>query len=235
MMRKEEAMTDSTFADFVLAHEVIGFFDQPIRLKSGRLSHFYVNWRPASNDAALLDTLTEHLVDFIESERLPCKTLYGVPEGATKTAVIAAFKLAKRSPHFQVGSHTIAMGRAKPKLHGDPADRYFIGAPGSGTYVLEDTITTGLSLFQCLDQLIAAGVDVKGVISLTDRCEVRGDGLTAAEYLAQHYQGKISYHPLSRAPELLALAVQKQHPPLALVEALAKELNTTASRLSGET
>lgn len=224
-------MTSSTFADFVINNEVIGFFDQPITLKSGRQSHFYVNWRRASNDAFLLDTLTDFLVDFIQEQGLQFETLYGVPEGATKTAIIAAFKLAKRSRDFKVGSHIIAMGRAKPKLHGDPADRFFIGAPKAETYVLEDTVTTGLSLFQCLDQLIEAGIDVKGVISLTDRCEVRDDGLTAAQYLAKHYKGKISYHPLSRAPELLAQAIRQQKPPMAIIKALAEELHLNPSDL----
>jgi orotate phosphoribosyltransferase len=217
-------MTNSTFADFVLKNEVIGFFDTPITLKSGRQSHFYVNWRRASNDAFLLDTLTDYLVAFIEQEGLNCETLYGVPEGATKTAVIAAFKLAKRSKNYAQGSHIIAMGRAKPKPHGDPADRFFIGAPKAGTYVLEDTITTGLSLFQCLDQLIEAGIEVRGVISLTDRCEVRDDGLTAAEYLQKHYNGKISYHPLSLAPDLLAKAIKAQKPDVRIVKALVEEL-----------
>lgn len=224
-------MTKLTFADFVLKNEVIGFFDKPISLKSGRQSHFYVNWRRASNDAFLLDTLTDFLVSFIQEQGLPCETLYGVPEGATKTAVIAAFKLAKQSPDYRIGSHVIAMGRAQAKAHGDPADRYFIGAPKAGTYVLEDTVTTGLSLFQCLDQLIAAGIDVKGVISLTDRCELRDDGLSVAQYLQKHYQGRISYHPLSRAPELLATAIQRQKPPMAIIKALAEELNLRPEEL----
>ncbi len=224
-------MSSSMFADFVLQNEVIGFFDQPITLKSGRQSHFYVNWRRASNDAFLLDTLTDFLADFIEDQELPCETLYGVPEGATKTAVIAAFKLAKRSPHYKMGSHTISMGRAKPKPHGDPADRFFIGAPKAGVFILEDTVTTGLSLFQCLDQLVEAGISVKGVIALTDRCEMRDDGFTAAQYLQKHYEGKISYHPLSRAPDLLAKAIKQQKPPLAIIQALAHELNLSVEQL----
>ncbi len=224
-------MADASFADFILKHEVIGFFDQPITLKSGRQSHFYVNWRRATNDAYLLDTLTDFLADFISSKAPDCETLYGVPEGASKTAVITAMKLAKRSPRFGLGSHTISMGRAKPKPHGDPADRFFIGAPQGRTYVLEDTVTTGLSLFQCLDQLLEAGVDVRGVICLTDRAEVRDDGLTAAAYLQKHYQGKISYHALSRAPELLGEAIRRRNPEKRIVEALAAELGVDPQNL----
>jgi orotate phosphoribosyltransferase len=220
-----------SFSDFILNNEIIGFFDKPLTLKSGRLSHFYVNWRKSTNDAWMLDQLTDYLVNFMREQKLACETLYGVPEGATKTAVIAALKLAKQSPNFVQGSHVIAMGRAKPKPHGDPADRFFIGQPRGATFVLEDTVTTGLSLFQCLDQLLEAGIDVRGVICLTDRCERRDDGLTVPEYLQKKYGSHISYHPMSRAPDLLRLAVRKRQPPHALVEALATELGMPVDQL----
>src|SRR5688572_1915406 len=102
-----------SFPDFILNNEIIGFFEKPLTLKSGRLSHFYVNWRKSTNDAWMLDQLTDYLVTFMREKNLACETLYGVPEGATKTAVIAALKLAKQSPGFTQGSHVIAMGRAK--------------------------------------------------------------------------------------------------------------------------
>ncbi len=223
----------SSFGEFVLRHDIIGFHEQPLTLKSGRQSHFYVNWRKASNDAYLLDQLTDYIANFIETEQLPCDTLYGVPEGASKTAVIAAFKLAKRSKNFAEGQSIIAMGRAKPKPHGDPQDKFFIGAPKGRTLVLEDTITTGLSLFQCLDQLLEAGVDVKGVISLTDRGERREDGLTAHEYLVKRYEGRIAYYPLSHAHDLLKKAVARKNPSEKLVQVLAKELGMSPQELGG--
>ncbi len=221
----------TAFADFVLQHSVIGFFPEPLTLKSGRKSHFYVNWRKATNDAYLLDRLTDLIVDEIAKEAPDCETLYGVPEGASKTAVIAALKWARRSPSYGLGSHVLAMGRAKPKPHGDPADRFFIGQPKGATYVLEDTITTGLSLFQCLDQLLEAGVQVKGVLCLTDRCELRDDGLRVPEALRQRYGDKIRYIALSRAPELLKIAVAEQNPPEELVTALAQELGMSRGEL----
>jgi orotate phosphoribosyltransferase len=224
-------MSQSSFQDFILDHGIIGFFEQPIVLKSGRSSHFYVNWRKASNDAFLLDQVTEYLVKFMQSQNLSCDTLYGVPEGATKTAVIAALKLARSSSNFAVGSHVIAMGRAKPKTHGDPADRYFIGQPSGQTFVLEDTVTTGLSLFACLDQLLEAGIKVKGVICLTDRCEQRDDGLSAREYLNKRYGGSISYYAMSEAPELLREAIKRQRPEQSVREAIANELGIDRQEL----
>jgi orotate phosphoribosyltransferase len=40
------------------------------------------------------------------------------------------------------------MGRAKPKDHGDPKDRYFVGEPGGKVVILEDVTTTGKSLIE---------------------------------------------------------------------------------------
>lgn len=213
-----------SFSEFVIQNGIIGFFDKPLTLKSGRQSHFYVNWRKATNDAFLLDQLSDYLFHYIKDNGLNCDTLYGVPEGASKTAVITGMKLAKASTLFSPGSHTIAMGRAKPKPHGDPADRFFIGKPEGHTFVLEDTITTGLSLFQCLDQLLEANVDVRGVICLTDRCERRDDGLLVREEVVKRFGKRIAYHAMSSAPDLLKAVVRDQRPDAGIVQALAMEL-----------
>ena len=224
-------MTDLAFQNFVIEAGVFGFFAEPLTLKSGRKSHFYVNWRKATNDAFQLDQLSDFLTAFIRAEGLVCDTLYGVPEGASKTAVITAMKLARTSPLFATGSHVISMGRAKPKDHGDPADRFFIGEPRGATWVLEDTITTGLSLFKCLDQLFEARIDVRGVICLTDRCERRDDGKTVAATLAERYGPQFTYRAMSRAPDLLRQMIQKNRPAPALLAALAAELGVDPSAL----
>jgi len=46
------------FNEFILKNNVIGFFEEPIRLKSNRLSYFYINWRNVSEDVFLIDKLT---------------------------------------------------------------------------------------------------------------------------------------------------------------------------------
>lgn len=216
----------SRFNDFIIDNGIIGFFEKPITLKSGRTSHFYVNWRDATNDAFLLNQLTDFLADYLRELPVAFDTLYGVPEGATKTAVITAHKLASTSPNFAKGSHVISMGRAAPKPHGDPKDRFFIGAPRGRTVVLEDTTTTGGSLFQAIDQLLDQKVDVVAAVGLTDRMEKRDeDGLGVADATKKRYGGKIPYFALSRATELLPL--KEQRDPLAdkIKKALSAEFS----------
>ena len=217
-------MSRPPFHDFIIENDIIGFFGEPVTLKSGRKSHFYVNWRDATNDAWLLDCLTDYLCDFLRQLPFQFDTLYGVPEGATKSAVIASMKLARTSSDFQKGSHVIAMGRAAPKPHGDPKDKYFIGAPRGRTLVLEDTTTTGGSLIRCLDELLAAGVEVVGAVGLTDRMEKRDeDGLGVGDALRALYGNKISYHALSEATDLIPRAIRKHPPDRVVTQGLVEE------------
>ena len=83
--------SQDAFNQFVVSNEVIGFFDKPIRLSSGRDSHFYVNWRNLTSDAYLMDQLTDHLLMYLQDHQMVPHSIYGVPEGATKTGLIASW------------------------------------------------------------------------------------------------------------------------------------------------
>ncbi|SME96274.1 hypothetical protein [Pseudobacteriovorax antillogorgiicola] len=216
-------MTSQTFDSFILKHQIIGFFDEAITLKSGRESHFYVNWRQATNDAFLLNQLTDFIRDFLLQNNLAFDSLIGVPEGASKTAVITAMKIAQASPTFAKGSHIIPMGRAKPKQHGAPQDKYFIGQPKGRTVVLEDTITTGLSLVEFLHSLQSSGVEVVAALGLTDRMETRDDGRSVAQYVHDEFDGRIQYLTMSDATKLLPQAIRSEQPSDGVVSALLQE------------
>jgi orotate phosphoribosyltransferase len=218
-------MARSSFADFILNYDIIGFFDNPVTLKSGRSSHFYVNWRRATTDAWLLDELTDYVAEFIAKSDLKWDCIYGVPEGASKTALITAFKLAKAAFGYEKGSHVLAMGRGQPKSHGSPEDRYFIGMPKGRTIVLEDTSTTGLSLIKTIKQLQAAEVDVTAAISITDRMEKREDGLSVSEAIAKECGDHITYVAMTRATDLLPFAALRINPSEKVRRALTTEFD----------
>jgi len=122
------------FNRFIEENNIYGFFETPITLKSGRTSHFYANWRNLVEDAFLTDKLADFLIAFTKSNNVEVDTFYGVPEGATKLGIITQFKFAKESG-WEKTSHVLAMGRAKPKDHGAPKDKFFIGT-GIGDYLL---------------------------------------------------------------------------------------------------
>ncbi len=197
------------FNKFIEENGVYGFFEDAITLKSGRKSHFYANWRNVVEDVFLTDKLSDFVVDFAKENGLEVDTFYGVPEGATKLGVISQFKMAKGSEGFAKGSHVLAMGRAKPKDHGAPKDKFFVGMPKGKVIVLEDVTTTGGSLITTLDGLKEAGVDVAGVISLTNRMEKRDDGKSVKEAVEEK---GVKFYCMSTALELLPIMFKKLQP-----------------------
>ncbi|MFH1688215.1 MAG: hypothetical protein ABIE70_11935, partial [bacterium] len=146
------------FNEFVVHNKVYGFFDEPITLKSGRQSHFYVNWRTIVEDVRLTEILIEHVLAFVGDRPIEVDTFYGVPEGATKLGVLTQYTFARRQDNYLVGSHVLSMGRAKPKDHGAPRDRFFVGAPKGKVVVIEDVTTTGGSLITTLEFLRETGI-----------------------------------------------------------------------------
>ncbi|MFH1394139.1 MAG: hypothetical protein ABII71_05360 [Candidatus Micrarchaeota archaeon] len=197
------------FNSFILENGVIGFFKEPIKLKSGRMSNWYVNWRTPTGDVFLLDKLTDFVLAFAEDNNLAPDCFYGVPEGATKLGLITQYKYARNSPNYSKGSHVLPMGRAKPKEHGAPKDRFFVGQPEGRVIVLEDVTTTGGSLLCTISQLREAGIEVAVAISLTNRMEMRDDNKSVKQALGEK---GVRYLAMSSALDLLPASYAKLNP-----------------------
>lgn len=215
-----ERFNQEEFNKFIEENNVYGFFENAITLKSGRKSHFYANWRNVVEDVWLTERLAEFVILYVESISLSVDTFYGVPEGATKLGLITQFKWARRFANYGRGSHALAMGRAKPKDHGEPKDRYFVGMPLGNCVVIEDVTTTGGSLLQTLAGLTEAGVRVSGVISLTNRMEKRDDGLSVEE--AVEKKG-FPFYSMSSSLDLLPVMDKKLNPDDFIRDAIEQE------------
>jgi len=191
------------FNHFVLENNVVGFFENPIKLKSGRMSNWYVNWRTVTESVRLIDRITDYIISFAQDLELFPACFYGVPEGATKLGIITQYKWAK----LDYADCPLPMGRGKPKDHGDPKDRYFIGAPQGDTIVLEDVTTTGESLTATLVNLSQLkNVEVIAAFGLTNREELDNNGESVKAAIESHF---CPYYELSRATELLPLVYQE--------------------------
>lgn len=188
------------FIRFIIDNRVVGFFDKPVTLKSGRKSNWYVNWRTISNDVCLIDLLSDFLIAFTRGHGLIPDAFYGVPEGATKLGIVATYKWAKVSSHLAPASHPLPMGRGRPKEHGAPKDRFFIGEPRGRVIVVEDVTTTGSSLLGALDHLSQVDCKVIAAIGLTNRMEKRDDGMSVEEAVSKR---GVSYYAMSDATEFL--------------------------------
>ena len=97
------------------------------------------------------------------------------------------------------------MGRAKPKPHGSPQDKYFVGEPAGDIILLEDVTTTGQSMIDVLDQLQNLGKNIIGCIGLTTR-ETIENIPTVNQQLKKR---NVPYYSLSNAKTLLELLNKK--------------------------
>ncbi|MFA4972693.1 MAG: hypothetical protein WC683_08765 [bacterium] len=210
----------AAFIDFILDNGVVGFFERPVTLKSGRTSNWYVNWRTVSGDAFLIDMLSDFLISFTEDLGFEPDSFYGVPEGASKIGVLSTLKRAKARPDFSPGRYALPMGRGKPKEHGDPKDRYFLTPPEGNIIVVEDVTTTGGSLISALESLKYLDAKVLAAVGLTSRMELRDDGTSVKDALAEM---GVEYHALSCAEEFLPAAFKKFSPGEAMGRAIEKE------------
>jgi orotate phosphoribosyltransferase len=208
------------FNNFVLKNNVIGFFEKPIKLKSGRYSNWYVNWRNVTEDVFLSDQLTDYITLFTKNLDLNPDCFYGVPEGATKQGILTQYKWAKESNNYSKNSHVLSMGRGKPKEHGAVKDKYFVGEPKGNIILLEDVTTTGGSLIETIDKLLEANKNIMASFSLTNRMQLRDDNYSVQEMVESK---GIPFYSLSNAIELLPKVYQKLKPGIKLGKAIEEE------------
>lgn len=193
---------------FLTENKVIGFFEEPITLKSGRISHWYANCRNLLDKVGVIDRLTDFIIAFSDENRISADYFYGVPEGATKLAVILNYKKGKVDNNE---NQALVIGRGKPKEHGDPKDKYFIGPTKEGdkVIVIEDVTTTGGSLIGAIKKLQESRIDIVTAIGLVNRMEKRDDGKSVEQVIKEM---NISYLAMGDSIELLPMARDVSRP-----------------------
>jgi len=205
------------FCEFILENNVIGFFTEPLKLKSGRISPWYVNWRNIAEDVYLIDKLSDYLIKYVQNLGLKPDCFYGVPEGATKLSIITQYKWAKIQHNYVNGAHSLSMGRGKPKEHGDAKDRYFLGIPKGNVIIIEDVTTTGNSLVETINKLSEVGTQIIAAIGLTNRDEIRDDKKSVEELIREK---GVKYYAMSNAIDLLPIAYDKLKPGRNIAESI---------------
>lgn len=216
---------EEAFNKFLIDNNVVGFFETPITLKSGRQSHWYANCRTLSDTFEKLDKLADYVIEFAKNEEIEFDYVYGVPEGASKLAVIVNYKLGISNPQQK-----IIIGRGKPKEHGVPKDKYFIGniEEGDNVLVLEDVTTTGGSLLSAIKQLMEAKVNIVGAVGLVNRMEKDEHGRSVEDVT---HQNKTPYYAMGNALRLLPLAREKYQPSLEIVQQVELEFQKYGVKL----
>ena len=203
---------------FLIENNVIGFFEEPVTLKSGRISNWYVNCRYLLDKVGVIDKLTDFVLAFSDDKGISADYFYGVPEGATKLAVILNYKKGKLDNNE---NQALVIGRGKPKEHGAPKDRYFIGLvkERDKVIVIEDVTTTGGSLIDTIKHLQESNVEVVAAIGLVNRMEKRDDGKSVEQVINEL---NVPYFAMGNSMELLPMARDDSKPSDSVLEEVEK-------------
>ena len=114
------------------------------------------------------------------------------------------------------------MGRQRPKEHGHPDDRFFVGAPDGKILLIEDVATTGISMINFINRLYEANKTIVAAISLTNRMDTNHDNKTVSDLMKEL---GIPYYSLSNGKELLQTLIEKKELSSELQTSLQNEIN----------
>lgn len=211
MSKNGKLFDQNGFENFAIERNILGFYKEAAKLKSGRRSPYYVDWRFTSDDYSMVETVTDYIISFTKDNGLNPRCFLGVSEGANTLACIASYKWAKSQPDGREVRRPIPMKRAKPRMdHGDPKNAEYIGNIGGvDTLILENTVSTGESALNDIRMAQLYGANVIGCIALTDRDEKNNEGGS----MAQTMESKgIPYYAMSHAVSLIPKALKNtQH------------------------
>ena len=167
--------------------------EQPFTWASGIKSPIYCDNRLTLTDVQARDAVEKALADTVMEYFPECETLMGTSTAGIAHAAITADIL--RKPMGYVRGSAKDHGRAN-RIEGKLD-------PGTKVVVIEDLISTGGSVIECVEALREAGAEVLGVVSIFTYGMKKG-----LERLAE---ANVENHSLSCLDELLEVAVEKSY------------------------
>jgi len=202
MSKSGNGFSQKEFNDYIVERSIVGLYKKPVKLSSGRMSPYYIDWKFIMGDSYSMSELVKYVISFTKSKGLKPRSFIGVREGGSPLGVATTIEWARLQEDYGKVGYPIIIGRGKPKDdHGDPKYREFVGgSPREDTVVLEDVATTGTSMMKEVKAVQEAGGNVLAVVALTDRCEKRADGRSVEQFLGDN---GINYYPMSNSVDLI--------------------------------
>lgn len=207
---------------FLVKNSVVGFYEDPITLRSGGLSFWYANFRALLDDLNKVDKAAEFIYDFVRQNNLNPTNFFAVPEGPREFASSANRILREHYTGKVISATSL---RAGYKTHGSPLDRYSVGPlfPLMNPILIEDVSTTGNSSTEFIMNLQEQGISPLALLSMLNRLERRNDGRTVKELVEGSYN--VKYLPMSGADTVLPIAIRLLEPKESILEGLRKEVS----------
>lgn len=204
------AFDRSAFDDFLIRNGCVGFYEPPLKLKSGRYSDWYADLRRTHDSMQYLQEIARHITDYITDNGLKADYIFGVPEGATQIGA----EVNRMVNHRTLDETSAAVLRAKVKDRGDLRDSHSVGSVDAGktAILIEDVATTGGSISEKLMGLQTKGIIIECAITCVNRLEKRErpDGRSVKDFLEENYG--VPYRWLTDAKTLLPKAYAAMKP-----------------------
>lgn len=193
--------------------------NRPIKLKSGRMSPYDIDIRNAMTNVADLIALCKYIYAYCMEHGLKPDYFLGVPETCTPMAVI----LNTLIDYKKLNAVPLNIIRSAPKTYQDKSTWHSVNPfmiRGNKCILIEDDVTTGNTLIKTIKLLKSKKVQLLGVITISNRLEVRDDGLSVSAYVNKKMKTNFSYMTdsksilksfLKKHSELSDSQVQKIH------------------------
>ena len=166
------------FIRFAVQQKVLCFGE--FKTKAGRLSPYFFN-AGLFNDGASLRNLSQFYAQAILASEVPFDMLFGPAYKGIPLAAGTAIALAEQGNNVPY-----CYNRKEAKDHGEGGTT--VGAALHGrVLIIDDVISAGTSVRECIELIGAAGAQPCGVVIALDRME-RGQGeLSAAQEVRRNY------------------------------------------------
>ncbi len=208
------------FIEFFINNGGVSFFGKNIKGKySGKPPTIYFNWRTIVEDVYNLEKCADYVISYVESKGLNPDCFLGIPEGASKLAILMQYRWAKKSGKYKKGSHVIPLARGRPKEYGMPKDREFLGIPKGKVFLIEDIVARGGGIKDTIKKLKKLRIVPYAIIVLCDRTKEKNK-TKLLKFLSKK---KIKYYALTNEKEVVEKAVKMLKPSKEVISKL-KEL-----------
>lgn len=154
----ESRIADDILAEHLVRYGAVSFLaDEPIRLKSGLVTPIYVDNKSLTAFPDAWRDIIETMVSRIDQLKLEFDVVAGVEGAGVSHSAALSYRLAKPSIFV----------RQQPKTYGNLSRVEGASVEGKRVLLIEDHVSTGLSLMSAVDALKEEGAIVTDCLAIT--------------------------------------------------------------------